>query len=102
MFDFTDTDLITIYEALKNRFDLTLTTTSSLNDGFTVDCPIIVGKAHGQILYLYVHGNMFILDIMDEQKAKGTHWHPYTLDGAIDDISEFMSGKSDYELSHFN
>ena len=50
MFDFTDTDLITIYEDLKNKFDLTLTTTSSLNDGFTDDCPINVGKAHRQVL----------------------------------------------------
>ena len=102
MYDFTDSDVLNIYEHLKNKYDLTLTTTSELDEDFSVDCPIIVGKAHSQIIYLYAHGNMFILDVMDDQQTRGTHWHPYTIEGAIDDIAEFMEGKSDYELSRFN
>ena len=50
---------------------------------------------------LYKDGDMFILDMMDEQQTKGTHWHPNDADSAIDDIVEFMEGKSDYEMYPF-
>jgi hypothetical protein len=50
---------------------------------------------------LYEDGGMFILGVMDEQQTKGTHWHPNDVDSAIDDIVEFMEGKSDYEMYPF-
>ena len=53
MFDLTVDDVLAVYEQLKDRYALILTTTSALDEGFTVDCPIIVGKAHGQIIELY-------------------------------------------------
>ena len=101
MFDITVDDVLAVYEQLKDRYALILTTTSALDEGFTVDCPIIVGKAHGQIIELYEDGGDFILDVMDEKQTKGTHWHPNDVEGAIDDIVEFMEGKSDYELYPF-
>lgn len=101
MFGITDKDVLTVYEQLKDRFDLFLTTTSALNEGFTIDCPIIVGKAHGQIIELYSDGDMFVLDVMDEAQTKGTHWHPYDVEVAVADIVEFMEGKSDYEMYPF-
>lgn len=70
--------LLHVYAALKDRYSLILTDTALLDDGFEMDCPIIVGKAYGRILYLYEYYGEFVLDVMDESKTKGTHWHPWT------------------------
>ena len=101
MFDITVDDVLAVYEQLKDRYALILTKTSALDEGFTVDCPIIVGKAHSQIIELYKDGGDFILDVMDEEQTEGTHWHPNDVGGAIDDIVEFMEGKSDYRMYPF-
>ncbi len=101
MFDITVDDVIKVYEQLKDRYGLILTTTSALDEGFTIDCPIIVGKAHGQIIELYENGGDFVLDVMDSEQTKGTHWHPNDVEGAVDDIVEFMEGKYDYRMSPF-
>ena len=37
-------DGVKVYKCLKDRQGLLLTTAFALNAGFTVDCPIIVGK----------------------------------------------------------
>lgn len=101
MFNMTDRNVLEVYTQLKDKYDLVLTTTTALDEGFTIDCPIIVGKAHGQILELYSDGDMFVLDVMDEAQTKGTHWHPNDVESAVDYIAEFMDGKSDYELYPF-
>lgn len=101
MFHITVDDLLAVYEQLKDRYDLILTNTFALDEGFTEDCPIIVGKAHGQLIELYKDGDLFILDVMDEAQTKGTHWHPNGVESAIEDIQEFMNGKSDYEMYPF-
>lgn len=101
MFDMTDENVLAVYNHLKDKYDILLTTTSALDEGFTIDCPVIVGKAHGQIVELYSDGDMFILDVMDDEQTKGTHYHPYNVDSAIDYIAEFMDGKSDYEMFPF-
>ena len=98
MFDITVDDVLKVYEQLKDRYDLVLTTTSALDEGFTIDCPIIVGKAHDQIIELYEDGGDFVLDVMDAEQTKGTHWHPFDIEEAIDCIVEFMEGKSDYKM----
>ncbi len=102
MFRITVDDVFAVYEQLKDRYELVMTTTIALDEGFTVDCPILVGKAHGQIIELYEHGGDFVLDVMDEAKTKGTHWHPCDVEDAVEDIAKFMEGKSDYDLSPFN
>lgn len=101
MFNITADDVSAIYENLKDKYELMLTTTAALNEGFTVDCPVIVGKAHGQIIELYEDGGMFILDVMDAAQTKGTHWHPHDIEDATDDIIEFMEGNHQYELFPF-
>lgn len=73
----------------------------ALDEGFTIDCPIVVGKAHGQIIELYEDGGVFVLEVMDAAKTKGSHWHPNDVESAIDDIVKFMEGKSDYKMCHF-
>ena len=97
----TNDDIFHIYEQLKDRYDLVLTTTSALDEGFTIDCPIIVGTSHGQIIELYQDGDMFIMDVMNAEHTMGTHWHPLDPEGAAEDIIEFMAGKSDYKLYPF-
>ena len=101
MFHITVEDLRAVYEQLKDKYNLVWTTTAALDEGFTVDCPIIVGKAHGQIIELYEDGGYFVLDVMDEAQTQGTHWHPNDVEGAVEDIAEFMDGKSDYEMYPF-
>ena len=101
MFGMTDEKTLEVYERLKDRYDIALTASAALNEGFTIDCPVIVGKSHGQILELYSEGDMFVLDVMDAEQTKGTHWHPNDVENAVDDIVAFMEGKSDYELYLF-
>jgi len=101
MFNITVEDLCAVYEKLKDKFNLVWTTTFALDEGFTIDCPIIVGKAHGQVIELYENGGDFVLDVMDEAQNKGAHWHPDDVESAIEDIEEFMDGRSDYELHPF-
>ena len=101
MFDITIEDLIAVFEALKDKYPLFFTNTAALDEGFTGDFPIIVGKAHGQIIELYEYCGDFVLDVLDEKHTMGTHWHPNNVNNAIDDISEFMEGKSDYKLDPF-
>ena len=101
MFDITADDTVKVYEQLKDRYELVLTSASELDEGFSADCPVIVGKSHGQIFELYEYGGEFIMDVMDSQQASGTHWHPGDVERAVEDISEFMEGKSDYQLSPF-
>ncbi|MBQ4617985.1 MAG: hypothetical protein IJB27_06395, partial [Clostridia bacterium] len=72
MFGITVDDVIKVFDQLKDRYDLILTTTSALDEGFTIDCPIIVGKAHDQVIELYEDGGDFVLDVMDAEQTKGT------------------------------
>lgn len=101
MFGTTSRDVAAVYEQLKNKYDLVLTTTFSLEEGFSVDCPILVGKAHGQIMELYEDGGLFVMDVMDAEQTKGTHWHPNDVESAADYFAEFMDGKSDYKMQPF-
>ena len=64
----TEQDIFNVYEQLKNKYDLVLTTTSKLDEGFTVDCPIIVGKAHEQIIELYEWDGMFVMGDEDKEQ----------------------------------
>ena len=101
MFGMTEQHVIAVYNQMKDSYPLLLTNTMHLDEGFTIDCPILVGKSHGQIMELYSDGDMFILDVMDEAQTKGTHWHPNDVKGAVDDIVEFMEGITDYEMYPF-
>lgn len=104
-FEITENDVLEVYKRLKDVYPLVLTTTSALNEesdaGFTIDCPIIVFKAHEQILQLYAYEDDFVMDVMDNEQTKGTHWHPDTVESAICHITDFMNGKSDYEMQPY-
>ena len=98
MFDITEKDVLNVYQQLKDKYDLILTTTAELDDGFTIDVPIIVGKARGQIIQLYACESLCVIDVLNEEQTMCTHWHPDDIDSAVNNISEFMDGKSDYRL----
>ena len=104
-FEITENDVLEVYKRLKDVYPLVLTTTSALNEesdaGFTIDCPIIVFKAHEQILQLYAYEDDFVMDVMDNEQTKGTHWHPDTVESAICHITDFMNGKSDYKMQPY-
>lgn len=101
MLDKTPEDVFAVFNQLKDRYALEMTNTLTLDAGFTIDCPILVGRAHGQIIWLYDDGGIFVLDVMDEAQTKGTHWHPYDVEDAVEDITAFLEGKSDYRLYKF-
>ena len=98
MLEITYQDVLTVYQQLKDKYDLVLTTTAELDDGFTIDVPIIVGKAHEQIIQLYACENIFVMDVLNDEKTMCIHWHPCDVDMAVKDIAEFMDGKNDYPL----
>ena len=97
----TEMDVLAVYEQLKDQYDIVLTTTSAVDDGFTIDCPILVGQTHGLIMWLYAYEDIFIMDVMDEAKTKGTHWHPDTVEDAVRDMREFLNGRGDYRMETF-
>lgn len=94
-------EITAVYRRLKDRYPLVLTNTAALDAGFSADRPIIVGKAHGEIVWLYMDGGRFVLDVMDAGQTAGTHWHPCDADDAVNDIAGFMEGRSDYDLLPF-
>ena len=100
MFEITENDVKAVYDQLKDRYDLTLTNTFALDEGFTADMPVIVAKAHGLILELY-DADILVLDVMNAEHTAGTHWHPYDIDAAVADVVEFMEGKREYKLLRF-
>lgn len=90
-----------VYNQLKDKYPLVMTNSFAVEKGFEIDVPIIVGRAHGQVIWLYEYCGEFVLDVMDDSHTKGTHWHPFSIDAAIADIEEFMQGKCDYKLTRF-
>ena len=90
-------DLKLIYDKLKDKYDLTLTNTFALNDGYTIDVPVIRGVGVNGRFDLYYDGVMlvFSIDYFDkEENDNFSHGHPYDLQDAMDYIEKFMNGKS--------
>lgn len=97
----SETALLEVYQRLKEKYSIKLTNTAALNDGFSMDCLILVAAAHGQILYLYDYDGDFVLDVMNAEKTKGCHWHPFDVESAVNDITAFMEGESDYPFADY-
>ena len=97
----SETALLEVYQRLKEKYSIKLTNTAALNDGFSMDCLILVAAAHGQILYLYDYDGDYVLDVMNAEKTKGCHWHPFDVESAVNDITAFMEGESDYPFADY-
>lgn len=101
-------DIELIYEKVKDSHNLLLTNTAALNDGFTWDVPVIYGEAEQGRFWLYAdedvpepHGLQFVFSVEYEKRTYfrkrlikcHTHWHPQTVDEAVEDLNNFMRGK---------
>lgn len=94
--------LFEVYNQLKEKYSIKLTNTVDLNDGFSIDCPIIVAEAHNQLLYLYEYGGDFVLDVMSAEKTRGCHWHPFDAEAAVNDVITFIEGRTVYPLDNYS
>lgn len=97
----SETALLEVYQRLKEKYSIKLTNTAALNDGFSIDCLILVAAAHGQILYLYDYDGDFVLDVMNTEKTKGCHWHPFDVESAVNDVITFIEGRTSYPLENY-
>ena len=91
-------DLTLIFEKLKNIYCLTLTTTAALNDGYTIDVPVIRGIGADRRFDLYKEDDcLFVFSMEFFQKNdedQYSHVHPYDVESAITLINEFMQEKN--------
>ena len=86
MNEFNDLDYI--YEKLKDKYNLILTNTKSLDERFTIDTKVITGTTEKGTFMLY--DDIFSIDYSDKTS---THFHTVDLDDAINSIKEFMEEK---------
>ena len=103
-------DLKVIYEQLKDKYDLVLTTTFALDAGYTIDIPVLCGSSALGRFELYKEDGdcdefVFSVEFATPKKRKwhlsseqGTHWHPQSLEEAIADVVAFMEGTHKYCL----
>ena len=74
-----------------------MTTTLELNDGYTIDTPVISGESEGGVFDLYEDDGMFIFAyelFNKEGKERYSHLHPYDSKQAMEFIKEFMMRKT--------
>lgn len=83
-------DLDYIYAQLKNKYDLELSNSFSLDAGFSEDFPVLHGFAHGQTFWLYEYGGDFVFSVEVPGQEYHDHWHPHDAADAVRDIEKFM------------
>ena len=106
-------DLEFIYNQLKDKYDLVLTNTFALNDGYEIDVPVLCGTSVLGSFQLYVDDDWadghyeFVFSVKFATSKKdgcffpirdGTHWHPQTKEQALSDVIAFMEGTHRYCL----
>ena len=85
-----------IYETLKDTYNLTYTCTAALDDGYTIDVPVIRGVTENGHFDLYEDGELYVFSFVvfsEEGKAQYSHTHFYDAMDAITYIQKFMQGK---------
>lgn len=86
-------DLEFVYEKLKDNFDLELTNTFALNEGYTIDVPVIIGKSSNKKFYLYKEDDLFVFTTKLSDNSGNhecSHTHPYDVNDSINCIKKFM------------
>ena len=80
-----------VYELLKDRNDIELTHAFAIEDsGFSADLEMIHGESSKGEFFLYSDdGDMFVFDVIYPDESY-THWHPWKVEDAVRDITEFM------------
>lgn len=92
-------DLKFIYDQLKNDYDIVFTTTFALNDGYTIDVPVIRGTGADRRFDLYKEDDLYVFSAELFEKSPDEryfHSHPVNTEIAIIWIKEFMSGKNEF------
>ena len=90
-------DIELIYDKVKNKYNLILTNTFALDDGYTIDVPVIRGTSANARFDLYKDGDLFVFSVAFFDKTgeeKYSHTHPYDVADAIQHIEDFMSETS--------
>ena len=93
-------ELRCIYEKMKDKYDLILTNTFALNDGYTIDVPVIRGISSDRRFDLYKEEDLFVFSVEFFDKSgdeKYSHEHPYDTNDAVDYIEKFMSKRSIFD-----
>lgn len=91
-----------LYHQRKDKFDLTFTTKAALDDGYTIDVPVIrgIGADRRFDLYKEKEGDMFVFSVeffLKDVKDKYSHGHPYDIDDALGYMDRFLSGTSCFD-----
>ena len=86
-------NLKAVYDALKDRYDLTYTNSFDVDDGFSENFPIILGVTHGRDFWLYDDYGEFVFSVQTRKKDYRDHWHPQTNEEAISHIIDFIEGR---------
>lgn len=92
MSDTCKNDVKAVYEALKERYDLKLTTGLAIDAGFDWDMDVLTGKSGSDTFYLYDNGANIILDYDTEEGLSNNHWHPADEEEAAQLVTGFMEG----------
>ena len=87
-----------VYERLKDQYDLVLTNTFALENGyedFREDFEVLCGNSTAGKFLIWHDGALFVFDV-DKSDGTYTHWHPSDIEEIVADIREFMQGKCKY------
>ena len=85
--------LILIYEQLKDRYPLIRTNAFALDDGFTEDMPVLVGRNNDAECWLYEWGGDFVFSVEIPGMPYRDHRHPQSIDEAVLAVIGFMEQK---------
>ena len=81
-----------IYDQLKDKFDLELTSGLKLDAGFGWDMEVLTGEGCLGRFYLYDEGVHYILNYDTDEGMANRHWHPEDTEEALRYVVAFMEG----------
>ena len=81
-----------IYDQLKDKYGLELTTGLALDAGFGWDMEVLTGKSILGRFYLYDEGCHYILNYDTDEGIANEHWHPDDTAEALELVVAFMEG----------
>jgi hypothetical protein len=82
-----------IWAQVRPLYPLTLTTTRQVDDGFTIDVPVITGHNGRASFWLYDDGGELVFSAEVPGQAYHDHWHPQRVSEAVEAISAFMTAR---------
>lgn len=79
-----------IYDLLRNRYPLILTNAFAVDDGFTEDVPIIVGKNASAAFWLYEYDGDLVFSYEVPGQPYHDHAHPQSVEETVQAVIDFM------------